>query len=365
MSGRIVTFGEVMGRIGPREFQRFPQALPGVVDFTFGGAEANVAASLAVLGADTAFVTVLPRNSVADACVMALRKLGVDVSGIVRTDFGRFGLYYVEPGANQRPSHVTYDRDGSAFVTADPAVYDWERLFAGASGFHFTGITPATGERPAQALRQALEVAHRHRLTVSCDLNYRSKLWRWAPASAPRELARQTLRELMPFVDLVIANEEDADNMLGIRAADTDVEAGRLNIEGYLEVARRICEEFDNVKRVGITLRESVSATHNNWGAVLYERDRDRAWFAPTDSRGAYTPYAIHAIVDRVGAGDAFAAGLLYSLAERDLQEPERAIRFAAAASCLKHSIPADFNYATRADVEALMTGGGTGRVRR
>jgi len=365
MEGRIVTFGEIMGRIAPRGGRRFPQALPGAVDFTFGGAEANVAFSLAVLGADAAFVTVLPRNDVAEACVMALRKPGVDVSNIVRTDIGRFGLYFVEPGANQRPSHVTYDRARSAFVLADPSLYDWDQVFEGASRFHFTGITPATGERPAKAVQQALEVARDKGVTVSCDLNFRGKLWRWAPETPPLELARKTMRGLLAHVDIVIANEEDADKVLGIRAAGTDVDAGCLNVEGYTEVARRICAEFPVARMVGITLRQSISATHNNWGGMLYVRDEDRAWFAPTGPDGKYRPYEIHAIVDRVGAGDSFAAGLLYALDEADLCEPDTAVRFAAAASCLKHSLPADFSYFTRADIESLMAGSGSGRVQR
>jgi len=364
-TNRIVTFGEIMGRIAPREHQRFQQALPGVVDLTFGGAEANVAVSLAILGREARYVTALPENPVAEACVMALRKTGVDVSYVLRFPEGRFGLYYVEPGANQRPSHVTYDRDGSTFSRAPADVWDWVRILEDATWFHFTGITPAVGRRPAEAVLDAVKAAQALGLTVSCDLNYRSKLWRWREDTEPRDLAEEIMSELLQFVDVVVANEEDAEKVLGIRPADTDVESGRLNAAAYVDVARRITARFDNIRTVAVTLRESISATHNNWGGMLYDAGKDKAWFAPTDECGAYRPYEIRDIVDRVGAGDSFAAGLIYAMTDPELSEPETALRFAVASSCLKHSLPGDFNYFTRSDVENLMRGTGSGRVRR
>ena len=365
MSGRIVTFGEIMGRIAPGGFKRFSQALPGSVELTFGGGEANVAVSLAVLGTPAAFVTALPRNAAADACEATLRRFGVDTRFIVRTDEGRLGLYYLEPGANQRPSQVTYDRDGSAVMRTSADAYPWEEIFADSTWFHITGITPALSARAAEAARTAAQTAKDRGLTVSCDLNYRKKLWTWEPGTPRRELAGKTMRSILPFVDVVVGNEEDAEKVLGIEAAGTDVESGELNIAAYREVASTLVEQFPTVRTVAITLRESLSATHNNWGAMLYDAETGQAHFAPTDADGNYRPYEIRAIVDRVGGGDSFSAGLIYALTHDEWSAPEDAVRFAAAASCLKHSIPGDFNLATRSEVEALAAGRASGRVSR
>lgn len=365
MGFRIITFGEIMGRVAPPGFLRFTQALPGAMEFTFGGGEANVAVSLALFGAEAAFVTALPANPIADACVMTLRGLGVDTRQIVRTKAGRLGLYFLEAGANQRASNVVYDREGSSIMLTPPEAYDWANILAGAGWFHVTGITPALSEYAAESAFTAAKAAKAVGATVSCDLNFRKKLWNWRPGTKPRDLAEETMRRLLPLVDVVIANEEDAEKVLGIHAAGTDVESGMLNVEAYREVAERIVGQFPNVSKVAITLRESISATHNNWGGMLYDAATGLAHFAPLDADGVYTPYEIRDIVDRVGGGDSFGAGLIFALITDGLQEPGTAIRFAVAASCLKHSILGDFNYATRGEIEGLLAGQVSGRVNR
>lgn len=364
---RIVTFGEIMGRLAPAGVLRLRQALPGTLDVTFAGAEANVAASLAMLGADVEFVTALPssaKNPLADACVATLRGLGIETRHIVRSDRGRLGLYFLETGANQRPSQVIYDRDGSSISRTTPEEYDWAGIFDGAGWLHVTGITPSISREAADSTRAAVETAKKAGVTVSCDLNFRKKLWRWEPGTAPRDLAEKTMRDILPYVDVVVANEEDCADVLGIRAAGTDVHAGKLSVERYPDVARQLVAQFGNVSHVGITLRESISASHNNWGGMLYSAEDDAVHFAPL-AGDEYRPYEIKSIVDRVGAGDSFAAGLIYSLTTPELKRPSHAIRFAVAASCLAHSIVGDFNYTTRAEIEALMGGAASGRVVR
>jgi 2-dehydro-3-deoxygluconokinase len=365
MDAPIVTFGEMMGRIAPVGSERFTQALPGAVDITFGGGEANVAVSLAMFGAQAAFVTALPNNPIADACLMTLRALGVDTSQIVRTARGRLGLYYLETGANQRAGNVVYDREDSALMITPPEAYDWADIFSCAGWFHFTGITPALSEQTAHAVLAAVKAASEAEATISCDLNFRKKLWGWSPGVEPRALAEEVMRQILQYVDVIIANEEDAEQVLGIKAEHTDVNAGRLNVEAYCDVAAQIVEQFPNVEKVAITLRESLSASHNNWGGLLYDADSMLAYLAPLNTDGEYQPYEIRSIVDRVGGGDAFAAGLIYALTTDDLDDPATAIRFAVAASCLKHSMVGDLNYATRAEVDALMGGAMSGRVNR
>jgi len=365
LSARVVTFGEVMGRINPPGFRRFAQSLPGAVEFTFGGGEINVAVAVAALGGEAAFVTVLPRNPMADACVAHLRGLGVDTRTIVRSDTGRLGLYFLETGASQRGGAVTYDRDGSAIALAPPDAYDWPAALEGARWFHVTGITPAISASAARATLDAVRTARASGVSVSCDLNFRKKLWNWEPGVKPRDLAERTMREILPFVDLVVANEEDAAMVLSIHAEDTDVEAGKLDVAAYRAVARTIAEQFPNVSRVAITLRESVSASHNNWGGMLYDAASGQAHFAPLGPDGAYRPYEVRDIVDRVGAGDSFSGALLFALSTPELASPDVAVRFAVAASCLKHTHPGDFLCVTRAEVEALMGGSGSGRVNR
>lgn len=354
-----------MGRIAPKGHLRIAQSLPGEVDWTFGGGEANVALSLAWLGMQAQFVTALPRNPIADACVRFLRGHGLDVSRIIRTDEGRVGLYFLETGANQRASVVTYDRAGSSVMLAPPEAYNWPSILSGRTWFHVTGITPALSRNAAEAAAAAVRAAQAAGLTVSCDLNFRKNLWNWHQGLSSRDLAERTMRAILPYVHLVIANEEDAEMVLGIKASDTDVERGQVRAEAYADVARAIVKQFPSVTRVAITLRESVSATHNNWGGMLYTAVDDQAYYAPLDAEGRYAPYEIRAIVDRVGAGDSFAAGLIYALSHDDLASPDTAVAFAAAASCLKHSIPGDVNFVTRSEVEALMKGQASGRVRR
>jgi 2-dehydro-3-deoxygluconokinase len=365
MATTVVTFGEVMGRVAPPGFLRFAQALPGSMEFTFGGGEANVAVSLAILGAPAAFVTALPDNPIGDACVMTLRGLGVDTTKIVRTKGGRLGLYYLEGGANQRASNVVYDRDGSSVMTTPASDYDWAAIFANAGWFHVTGITPALSANTAEATLIAVKAAKAAGATVSCDLNFRKKLWNWKPGTKARDLAEETMRQVLPYVDVVIANEEDAEKVLGIKAEDTNVTAGHINAKAYEEVAAKIVEQFPNVSKVAITLRESISASHNNWGGMLYDAATKTTALSPLSAKGDYTPYQITDIVDRVGGGDSFAAGLIYALTSTDYQDPALAISFAVAASCLKHSIIGDFNYATLGEVKTLMSGDGSGRVNR
>lgn len=364
---RVVTFGEVMLRMAPTEFFRLRQSIPGSLEVTFGGGEVNVAVSVAFQGGQAAFLTALPDNPLTDAFEQELRKLNVGTDLVVRSRHkqGRFGIYFVETGANQRGGTVTYDREQSCVAISPPSTYDWDKAFAGADWFHITGITPALSSVAAEAALAAVQNAKRHKLTVSCDLNFRKKLWNWKPGVSASALARETMRALMPYVDAVIANEEDAELALGIKAQNSDVDAGHLNLAAYEQVARTIVSEFRNVSKVAITLRESVSASHNNWGALLFDAKAGKTYVAPQTTSGDYAPYEIHHIVDRVGAGDAFAGGLIFALRTPEFQDPHTALRYAVAASCLKHSIKGDFNYATREEIESLMKGSGSGRVQR
>lgn len=361
---RIVTFGEIMARLAPAGFLRLRQALPGPIDVTFAGAEANVAASLAMLGAEAEFVTALPDNPLADACVQTLRGLGIDTHHILRMDTGRLGLYFLETGANQRPSHVIYDRGGSSISLLGPDTIDWSVVFDGAAWFHVTGITPALSQLAAETTIQAVRCAKSHGLTVSCDLNFRGKLWRWESSTAPRELAGRVMRLVLPSVDVLIANEEDCGDVLGIRAGQTDVHAGQLEVQHYPDVARQVVAQFPTLRFVATTLRQSISASHNNWGAMLYDVEGDAAQFAPCTD-GQFHPYEIRNIVDRVGGGDAFAAGLIFGLTQWGFDSAPRALDFATAASCLAHSIRGDFNFVSRPEVETLVAGGASGRVVR
>lgn len=360
----IVTFGEVMGRLAPEGFLRFRQSLPGSLEMTFGGAEANVAASISLLGGKARFVTALPNNAIADACVSQFTGLGVDTTQILRTKKGRLGLYFLESGANQRPSNVIYDRGHSSVSLTPGSEYPWEAILDGAGWLHTTGITPALSVTSAEATLQAVKNAKAKGLSVSCDLNFRKKLWDWEPGTDSKALAEKTMRGIVPFVDVLIANEEDAADVLSIHADNTDVHSGHLSIDAYPDVARKIAKQFPNLSKVAITLRESYSASHNNWGALLYDVAADTAHFAPLKN-GEYEPYAIKNIVDRVGGGDSFGAGLIFALNTPELSEPAKAIAFAVATSCLSHSIVGDINYTNRMEAEALMQGSGSGRVVR
>ncbi len=360
----IVTFGEIMGRLCPFGFKRFKQSLPGDINLTFAGAEANVAASISMLGGKARFVTALPKHDVTDACLANLRGLGVDTSSIVLSDTGRLGLYWVEAGANQRPSRVIYDRDYSSVSMTPADTYNWTAIMDGAGWLHTTGITPALSSISADATLEAVKQAKSAGLTVSCDLNFRKKLWNWEPGTAANALAQKTMHKILPFVDVVIANEEDASDVLGIHAENTDVHSGKIDAAKYTQVAEEIVRQFPNVKQVAITLRESISASHNNWGAMFYDATAKSTVFSP-DNNGEYEPFEIRNIVDRVGGGDSFGAGLIFALNTPELAEPAKAIDFSVAASCLAHSIYGDYNFSTREEVEALLKSGGSGRVVR
>lgn len=344
MTKTTVTFGEIMLRLAPPGYERFLQNPEFVA--SFGGGEANVAVSLANFGAPSSFVSVLPeKNPIADAAIGELRRFGVDTSRIVRGQ-GRMGIYFLEAGANQRPSKVVYDRSHSAMALAGPGAIDWERAFEGAGWFHITGITPALSASAAALSLEAVQKARQRGLTVSCDLNYRKNLWKWGRPAA------DVMRGMMPHVDWVIANEEDVQMSLGI-SAPVDVQSGRLDHSQYEKLSRRVLEEFKNLKGAAITLRESKSASHNGWSACL----NDRKEFLVSRH------YEITHIVDRVGAGDAFAGGLIFGF--QNLGTHREALEFAVAASCLKHSIPGDFSRASQEEVQALIQNGGSGRVDR
>ncbi len=354
---RIVTFGEIMARLAAPGFKRFQQAMPGSLDVTFAGAEANVAASIACLGGDVCFVTTLPDHALADACVASLRALKVDTQHILRTPAGRLGLYFLETGANQRSGNVIYDREGSAVAITTPEAYDWDAIFNGAEWFLISGITPAISRNASTVAATAMREATQRGVKVACDMNFRAKLWQWEPGTAPRELASRTMIELMPFVDLFIGGREDAAEMLGIHPAPDAADP-------LLDVARQITACYPRIRRVATTLREGVSASHNNWGGLLYEAATDQVFRSPLKD-GQYLPYPITHMVDRLGGGDAFTAGLLFALTTPELAEPLRALAFAVAAGCLAHSIEGDFNFVTRAEIEALAAGATSGRVNR
>ena len=360
---QVVTFGEIMCRLAPPGNLRIRQTRE--LDVTYAGAEASVAASICNFGGAARYVTALPKNSLADATMDTLRAVGIDTQFVLRTDDGRLGLYFLETGANQRPSNVIYDRAESAIARTSADQYDWDSILDEAGWLHLSGITPALSQKAADATLVAAQRAKSRGATVSIDLNFRGKLWKWDGTLAPRALAQKTMRGILPSIDVVIANEEDCHDVLGIRAGSTDVHAGSLDTCRYPEVARQVVEQFPNVSQVAITLRESLSASHNNWGAMLLDTESDQAYFAPLDEDGCYLPYEIKNIVDRVGGGDAFAGGLIFSLMNSELKDPQTALNFAVAASCLKHSIRGDFNYSTRDEVESLMGGSASGRVVR
>jgi len=340
---RFVTFGEIMLRLKPPGAERFFQSP--VLEATFGGGEANVATALARFGLDSAWVSLVPPNAIGDACLGELRRQGVDTSLVVRKG-SRLGIYFLEAGSNQRPSVVIYDRAGSAIADARPGDIDWDRSFAGASWFHITGITPALSLGASEIALQAVRAARGKGLTVSCDLNYRKNLWKYG------KRAPEVMGEIMKSVDVAIANEEDCQNALGISAA-ADVESGSLDVGQYRALAEKVLSAYPSLKMIAITLRESRSADDNGWSGVLHTGTEFLV------SRR----YDIRRIVDRVGSGDAFAGGLIYGLTQ--LGSPQEALEFAAACSCLKHSIPGDLPLLGVAEVKALMGGSGSGRVQR
>jgi 2-dehydro-3-deoxygluconokinase len=344
MSKTVVTFGEIMLRLAPPGFERFLQSPQFLA--TFGGGEANVAVAVAGFGGLSRYATVLPPNNpIVDAFIGELRRFNVDPSGVVRAK-GRFGIYFVEPGANQRPSKVVYDRENSAIALARPGDVDWNATLAGGAWFHTTGITPALSQSAADLAIEGAAAARARGLTVSVDLNFRKNLWKYGKA------AREVMPSLVAHTDYVIANEEDCQATLGIESS-ADVHSGKLDRDQYRALAEKVLSAYPHLKGIAITLRESHSASHNGWSACFHDGKDFRL------SRH----YDITHIVDRVGGGDCFAGGLIFGLLHLD--GPQAALEFAVAASCLKHSIPGDFNRFTRDEVEGLIKGGGSGRVQR
>ena len=360
---KVVTFGEIMGRIASPANLRLRQARD--FDVTYAGAEASVAASICNYGGRARYVTALPKHALAEAAMDSVRAVGIDTEFVLRTEEGRLGLYFLETGANQRPSNVVYDRAESAISITPASAYEWDNIFKDAQWLHLSGITPALSKNAAEATLVAARKAKEAEASVSIDLNFRGKLWKWDSNYSQRDLAQKTMRGILPFVDVVVGNEEDCHDVLGIQAGDTDVHSGTLDTSRYPDVARQVVQQFPNVSKVAITLRESLSASHNNWGAMLFDAATDTPFYAPLDENGEYSPYQIKNIVDRVGGGDSFAAGLIFASITLELSSPQTALNYAVAASCLKHSIKGDFNYSTRAEVERLMGGNASGRVVR
>ena len=340
---KVLTFGEIMLRLKSPALERLMQSA--ALEATFGGGEANVAVSLANYGMDAEFFSVLPKNDIGTACIGELRRFGVGTSKIQMAD-GRMGIYFVETGANQRPSKVIYDRAGSTIAVAAPDSVDWDKVFENVDWFHITGITPAISESAMELSLQSVKAAKAKGLTVSCDLNYRKNLWKYGKAAA------EVMGELAKYVDVAIANEEDVQKALGI-SASVDVTAGKLDTAKYKELGDKVLAAYPDMKMIAITLRESHSADWNDWAACL------------NDGKQFYLSkkYEIRDIVDRVGGGDSFAGGLIYGL--NHYEDKQSALEFAVAASCLKHSIPGDFNRVSVQEVTTLMGGDGSGRVQR
>lgn len=340
---KVLTFGEIMLRLKAPGHERFFQSP--MLEATFGGGEANVAISLANYGMDAEFLTVLPKNDIAECCIRELRYFGVDTKKIVRSE-GRMGIYYLEGGANQLPSKVVYDRVYSSIALAKPGDIDWDKAFEGVDWFHITGITPAISESAMELSLEAVKEAKKRNITVSCDLNYRKNLWKYG------KKASEVMRELAKYVDVAIANEEDVQKSLEI-TVDVNVESGELDRKKYKALGNKVLESYPNMKCIAITLRESHSADWNGWAACL------------NDGKDFYVSkkYEIRDIIDRVGGGDSFAGGLIYGL--NQYEDKQSALEFAVAASCLKHSVIGDFNRVSVSDVEKLMGGDGTGRVQR
>jgi len=341
----VVTFGEIMMRLSPPGNLRFNQARS--FDVIYGGGEANVAAALANFGLPARFITRLPANEIGASCEQFLRQYNVDTNYIVRGG-KRMGIYFLENGSALRGSLVVYDRDNSAFADIQPGMVDWEASLQGASWFHWTGITPAVSENAAATCLEGIQMARKLGLTISCDLNYRAKLWKWGKS------ANEVMEALVANCDLAIGNEEDAEKVFGIHSAGIDVQTGKVDAENYMEVCQQLSHRFPQLKRIAITLRGSLSASHNTWGAVLWQAGQ------MYESRN----YSITPIVDRVGAGDSFMAGLIYALITQP-QDPQWAVDFSAAASALKHTIFGDFDLVSVNEVEKLMGGDSSGRVSR
>lgn len=342
---KTVTFGEVMLRLATPGYERFGQS--NMLSATFGGGEANVAVSLANYGIPVSFVTRLPKNDIADSCVRELRGFGVDVNDIVYGG-NRIGIYYLETGAVSRASKVIYDRAGSSIAEIESGMIDWDKVFKGAGWFHWTGITPAISAGAAQVCLEAIKAANERGITVSCDLNYRKNLWKYGKS------AMEVMPELVAGCDVILGNEEDAEKALGIKPEGVNVEGGKVTADAYLSVSQQIMAKFPRCKKVITTLRSSINANHNNWAGVLYD---GKTLFKSPE-------YQITHIVDRVGGGDSFMGGLIYGL-QTYIGDDQKALNFAVAASCLKHTIYGDYNRVSVSEVEKLMNGDASGRVSR
>jgi len=345
MMKKIVTFGEIMLRLAPPGFQRFTQARS--FEAVYGGGEANVAVSLANFGEEVEYVTRLPKNELGDACLMSLRGYGIHTEHIVRGG-ERIGIYFLENGAAQRASKVIYDRANSSFATIQPGMIDWKSVFEEADWFHWTGITPAVSQGAAEVCHEAIKIAREMGVTVSCDLNFRAKLWKWGKS------AGEVMTDLVGMCDVALGNEEDAEKVFGIKAPEADITAGKVEADHYRFVCQELAKKFPSLKTVSITLRGSLSASHNTWSGVLWQSGK---FFSAST-------YDILPIVDRVGGGDSFMGGLIYGL-RKYKDDPQKALNFAAAAACLKHSIIGDFNAVSVSEVETLMGGDASGRVSR
>lgn len=341
---KVVCFGEIMLRLNPPGRKKIVQA--DNFNINFGGSEGNVAVCLANFGINSFYVTRIPENSLGEKCIRQLKSYGVDTSFILKGG-KRIGIYFVEPGAVIRPSVVIYDREGSSFSEIQRGMFNWEEIFNGKSWFHFSGITPALTENCFHALVEACEIAKKKNLNVSCDLNYRKKLWKWT------ENPGEIMSQLLKYVDVIMCNEEDAEKYFGIKSKEVDVEKGKIEKSRYMSVAERLKEKFNNLKTIGITLRTSINADYNRWSAVLW---KDGDFIEGMD-------FEITHIVDRVGAGDSFSAGLIYGLLK--FQDIEKTLNFAIGTSALKHTIEGDFNLVTVDEVEKIIGGETTGRISR
>jgi len=368
---RIVALGEIMGRLSPPGFLRFGQCMPGSLDILFAGAEASVAMSIAHLGGDAAFVTALPQHAIADACIASLRAIGVDTRDIVRTDQGRLGLYFLEAGVNQRPGKVIYDREGSTIAITPPQAYDWQSIFSDADWLVISGITPAISRNGFDVTQAAVHAAVERDAQVLCDFNYRGKLWRWSAPTPPRELAIASIRQLLPSIDLLVAGTDEIEELLGDAQTRSPATGIVDRCAAFGQAARRLGERFPKIKRVASTARHTTSASHHELGGMLWEATTDRVHWAPSPADASDHPhphhntYCVEQVVDRIGTGDAFTAGLLFALTTAELSQPNDAIAFATAAFCLSHSIAGDFNFTNRQEIEELLTGDASGRVQR
>ena len=342
---KIITFGEIMLRLSPPDSLRFGQARS--FDAIYGGGESNAAVSLANYGLDTEFVTRLPQNDIGEACLQFLRQYNVGTQNILRGG-KRLGIYFLETGAVMRSSQVIYDREDSAFATIEPGMIDWKLVFKDAGWFHWTGITPSISESAALTCLEGIKAAKSLGLTVSCDLNYRAKLWKWGKS------ANAVMRDMVALCDVAVGNEEDAEKVFNITPHHVNVGKGNVNVNQYEYVCEELANTFPSLRIIAITLRGSISASHNTWGAILW--DEGKFYKAPS--------YDVTHIVDRVGTGDSFVGGLIYKLVEK-FDDPETALNFATAASALKHTFMGDFNLASRREVERLMKGNLSGRIVR